>query len=385
MHISPLKPLANLADNVAMRALHLVRQSLRLDNDALADFREGIARQIVILTAAVLLPFGLGHWAMGNYKPLVLIMLVQLLLSVNAVALLRHRRPPIPFVWMLSGAALGVSAAIYVGGTLGLMWGYPVLFISYFLLPRAQATAVSVALMVGTTSVTLFTLGWPLGLRMLATMSITLVMIHVVLNVIGDLQRALVNQAITDPLTGVYNRRHLQSYLTRLLQQSAVQPGPAPERGNALVAIDIDHFKRINDSLGHAAGDEVIRQTVALVGERKRRGDVLFRTGGEEFLVLVQDTTLPEALRLAEDMRQRIEQAPMLPGGERVTVSLGVRMQQAGDSVDGWMNGADTALYSAKREGRNRVVSADAAQAPVVGFASQPAGKSLSELAASPM
>jgi diguanylate cyclase (GGDEF)-like protein len=367
-----------------MRALHLLRQSLRLDNDALADFREGIARQIVILTAMVLLPFGLSHWVLGNYKPLVLIMVVQLLLSVNAVALLRRRQPPIPFVWMLSGAAAGVTAAIYVGGTLGLMWGYPVLFISYFLLPRAQATAVSAALMAGTTSVTLLTLGWPLGFRMLATMSITLVMIHVVLNVIGDLQRALVNQAITDPLTGVYNRRHLQSYLTRLLQQNAVQPGPAPERGNALVAIDIDHFKRINDSLGHAAGDEVIRQTVALVGARKRRGDVLFRTGGEEFLVLVQDTTPAEALRLAEDMRQRIEQAPMLPGSERVTVSLGVRMQQAGDSVDGWMNGADTALYSAKREGRNRVVCADDVAGVVVNTASQRAPKSLSELAASP-
>jgi diguanylate cyclase (GGDEF)-like protein len=365
MHISPLKPLAKLADNVAMRALHLLRQSLRLDNDALADFREGIARQIVILTAALLLPFGLSHWAQGSYRPLVLIMVVQLLLSINAVALLRHRRPPIPFVWMLSGAAAGVCGAIGVGGTLGLMWGYPVLFITYFLLPRAQATAVSVALMVGTTTVTVLTLGWPLGFRMLATMSLTLVMIHVVLNVIGDLQRALVNQAITDPLTGVYNRRHLQSYLTRLVQQNAVPLGQQPERGHALVAIDIDHFKRINDTLGHAAGDEVIRQTVALVGARKRRSDLLFRTGGEEFLVLVQDTTLAEALRLAEDMRQRIQEAPMLPGGERVTVSLGVRMQQSGDSADGWMSGADTALYSAKHQGRNRVVAAD----PALGLA----------------
>jgi diguanylate cyclase (GGDEF)-like protein len=369
MRNSRLKAPVGPADKKGMRALHLLRQSLRLDNDALADFREGIARKVVILTAVLLLPFGLSHWAQGSYKPLVLIMLVQLLLSINAVALLRHRRPPIPFVWMLSGAAVGVSGAIYVGGTLGLMWGYPVLFISYFLLTRAQATAVSVALMVGTTSVTVLMLGWPLGFRMLATMSLTLVMIHVVLNVIGDLQRALVDQAITDPLTGVYNRRHLQSYLTRLLQQSAVQPGLAPERGNALVAIDIDHFKRINDSLGHAAGDGVIRQTVAVVGARKRRGDVLFRTGGEEFLVLVQDTTLAEAVRLAEDMRQRIQEAPMLPGGERVTVSLGVRMQQPGDSVDGWMGGADTALYSAKREGRNRVVAADPTFSPPVDLA----------------
>jgi diguanylate cyclase (GGDEF)-like protein len=257
---------------------------------------------------------------------------------------------------MVGGGSAGVVGAIYVGGTLGLMWGYPVLFFAYFVLPRLQATAVSAALMLGCTAVTGFTLGWPLGLRMLATMGLTLVMINVVLNVIGDLQRALVNQAITDPLTGVFNRRHLQNYLTRLVQDSR-----PPLRGNALVAIDIDHFKRINDQLGHAAGDEVIRQTVAVLGARKRRGDVLFRTGGEEFLVLVQDTTLPEALRLAEDMRQRIQEAPMLPGGERVTVSLGVRMQQPGDSVDGWMGGADTALYSAKREGRNRVVAADAA------------------------
>ncbi len=351
--------LLNLPDSLRRSVSH----ALRLENDALADFREGIAKKVVTLTAVLLLPFAVSHLLLGSYKPLILILLVQALLTVNALALLRNRPVPIPFVWMLGLAAMGVSGAIAVGGTLGLMWGYPVMFITYFLLPRAQATVLCVLLMLGTTTVTMLTLGQPLGFRMLATMGLTVVMINVVLNVIGDLQQALVNQAITDPLTGVYNRRHLQSYLTRLVQQDSKEgnAGVPAARGNALVALDIDHFKRINDRLGHAAGDEVIRQTVALVGARKRRGDMLFRTGGEEFLLLVQDTTLAEAVRLAEDMRQRIEAAPMLPGGEQVTVSLGVRMQHAGDSVDVWMNGADTALYTAKREGRNRVVAAPAA------------------------
>ena len=173
-------------------------------------------------------------------------------------------------------------------------------------------------------------------------------MINVVLNVVGDLQRALVAQTITDPLTGAYNRRHLDSQLDWHVH-AAVGDGE-----DALLVIDIDHFKRINDTHGHDVGDEVLRKVVTAVSTRKRRSDLLFRMGGEEFVLLLPGATLDQACQMAEELRLRLAQSDLLPG-EPVTVSIGVSALRKGQSADSWIKSADGALYRAKRSGRNRV------------------------------
>jgi diguanylate cyclase (GGDEF)-like protein len=126
--------------------------------------------------------------------------------------------------------------------------------------------------------------------------------------------------------------------------------------------IDVDHFKRINDQLGHAQGDSVLKGIASLVEKRSRKLDLLFRIGGEEFMLLLPDTQEAAATLVAEQLRASIAESSLLDG-RRVTVSVGVSELRRGETVDSWMKQADDALYAAKKAGRNRV--SRAAEAPV--------------------
>jgi diguanylate cyclase (GGDEF)-like protein len=191
------------------------------------------------------------------------------------------------------------------------------------------------------------------AIRVFASLLLTIVIVNIILGVINDLHDRLVAQTVTDPLTGAYNRRHMESCLDDVIERQRRTKASA-----ALLLIDIDQFKLINDRLGHAAGDSVLRTVVALVADRVRRLDRVFRIGGDEFLLLLPDTDLNAAQTVAEDLRTRIAAAAML-GAAPVTVSIGVAVRQPGQQIDAWMHAADAALYRAKQQGRNCVVSAE--------------------------
>jgi diguanylate cyclase (GGDEF)-like protein len=163
-------------------------------------------------------------------------------------------------------------------------------------------------------------------------------------------QAELRRLARTDPLTGTLNRLALDEELARLFRA-----GPA---ALAVLMLDVDHFKRINDRHGHAGGDRVLTALVACVGARLRAGDVLGRVGGEEFLVLLPGADLAAALALAEALRGAVAGLHMALDGEpqAITLSLGVAVRQPHeDDPAALVRRADRALYAAKREGRNRV------------------------------
>ena len=161
--------------------------------------------------------------------------------------------------------------------------------------------------------------------------------------------RALEEQAITDPLTGAFNRRHMQDTLA-----TAVERRRRTGERAALLLFDIDRFKRINDALGHAEGDRVLKTLVALIGQRMRKVDALFRAGGEEFALLLAGAKFPDALSVAEDIRRVVHDAGLVPG-RAVSISIGVVELANEQSADDWLAEADAALYRAKRTGRNRV------------------------------
>jgi len=327
-------------------------RALKLHQDPLADFRERIAARLSAFAALLLLPFVLNHLVQGRVTVAAAIATAQVILMVNAQAWQRGRLPPIPF-WVLSVAIVAaVTAAVTVQGLNGLFWAYPAMFICYFVLPRRQALPMTLLMTIFIPVLAWQTLPVPVVIRVFATLSLTLVMINVVLNVIGDLQGALVEQATTDPLTGAYNRR----YMGQQLAQVSVTTRD-PKATNALLAIDLDFFKQVNDVHGHAVGDMALKATVHCIGGRIRRGDMLFRTGGEEFVVLLPRTSAEDALRVAEDLRQRMEQAQILPQ-QTLTVSIGVAMQKVAQAPEDWVQTADKALSEAKHQGRNRVVMA---------------------------
>lgn len=335
-----------------MDAFGRLWRALQLHQDPLADFRERIAARLSLFAAVLLLPFVVNHLLQDRLHVAAAIATAQVILIINARAWQRGRLPPIPFWIMSVSIVTAVFTAVTTQGLNGLFWAYPAMFICYFVLPRSQALPMTLLLTVLTPVLAAQTLPVPVAVRVFATLALTLVMINVVLNVIGDLQGALVEQAATDPLTGAFNRRTMTQQLSLVSVTTR-----DPKATNALLAIDLDLFKLVNDRHGHAAGDEVLKATVRCIRNRIRRGDMLFRTGGEEFVVLLPRSSAEDALGVAEDLRSRVEQSEMLPQ-QRLTVSIGVAMQRVGQGADEWVKAADLALYEAKRTGRNCVVMA---------------------------
>jgi diguanylate cyclase (GGDEF)-like protein len=159
--------------------------------------------------------------------------------------------------------------------------------------------------------------------------------------------------ATTDDLTGLCNRRHFLALAQGECRRHAHERKPL-----ALLIFDIDLFKSVNDRFGHDAGDAVIRHVVRTCRNEMSATDILARVGGEEFVLLLPETTGEQAATLAERMRKRLEEAPLALDGTdvKVTISIGVCEAAAGSqSIGGLMKRADQALYRAKRDGRNLV------------------------------
>ena len=170
----------------------------------------------------------------------------------------------------------------------------------------------------------------------------------------SNYQRSL-SLALTDSLTGLYNRRYTIRHLEGLLQRR--RDGGKPV---SVLLFDIDHFKAVNDTYGHAAGDEVLKTIAQRASANLRTTDMVARFGGEEFVVVMADTSLDLATMIAERIRERIAADPIVwaggPDGLTVTVSIGVAMASDEDrSPDDLLRRADTAMYQAKAAGRNRV------------------------------
>ncbi len=169
------------------------------------------------------------------------------------------------------------------------------------------------------------------------------------------LSRALEQKATTDYLTGTANRATLIERLTAEWERLRRQP----DSRSAVLSLDIDFFKQVNDTFGHAAGDAVIKHVPALIAESIRATDLVGRMGGEEFLVLLPNAGINSALRLAKRLCERVASQPANYAGRPipVTISIGVSVIASTDaSIDAVLGRADAALYAAKQAGRNRAV-----------------------------
>jgi diguanylate cyclase (GGDEF)-like protein len=165
-----------------------------------------------------------------------------------------------------------------------------------------------------------------------------------------SLREKLRNQALRDPLTGLYNRRYMEDMLDRFVRLAVRK-----ESSLAVVMIDLDHFKRLNDQHGHLLGDAVLRAVAGTIAESLRETDVACRYGGEELIVLLPDCDMDAAVSKAEEIRLRIEELSGAHGVE-ISASLGVAaIPSAASTVQELVKAADVALYEAKSAGRNCV------------------------------
>ena len=160
------------------------------------------------------------------------------------------------------------------------------------------------------------------------------------------------NMTIKDGLTDISNKRQLDNVMAKEISRAQRH-----ERPLSLLMIDIDHFKDVNDTYGHLAGDSVLKDLAAILQKRLRPDDEVARYGGEEFAAILPETPVGGAAKIAEDLRRLVEQHDFVVEGEhiRVTISIGAAELGRGQTMNQFYKAADEALYEAKRGGRNQV------------------------------
>lgn len=176
------------------------------------------------------------------------------------------------------------------------------------------------------------------------------------IEVLRETLEAVRIESLTDPLTGIANRKHFEEMLVKTIDQAIVERSPL-----ALVVIDIDHFKRFNDTYGHLTGDQVLRLVGMTMREQVKTKATLARFGGEEFGIILPDTTLETSRTIAERVRTSVMSRELVKRstGEslgKVTISVGCAAIRKGDTAVSLLERADQCMFAAKRAGRNRTV-----------------------------
>lgn len=264
--------------------------------------------------------------------------------------------------WAASEVIIGVSVALTGGaGTPTLSWfAIPIVTLSARFSTRGIAAGVSLAVAL------MLAVGFGFSPGVVAAQPQTLIIPVALVVAVAMLSTALMrsdvehrSEAVIDQLTGLLNRKALAARTSELAQQSAISGEPI-----GLLLGDLDHFKWINDARGHAVGDDVLKDVAYLVRKNLRAFDLVYRVGGEEFLILVPGADATQSAAVAEQLRAAVC-AETLGGGERVTMSFGVAASQRRTRFDyaAVFADADSALYEAKRGGRDRVCGAPAAVA----------------------
>jgi diguanylate cyclase (GGDEF)-like protein len=319
-----------------------------------ADAIRGMYRDRIVFALAIaglvfILPFAVNNFLQGRLALGIPTAAVVLVLAVDALALWRKKKLPVPLPAMVLPIVVSLPMAIRSLGAVGMVWSYPSVLLLFFVLSRRMANVFAAAAVLMIAPVAVRYAGVPATIRFVFSLALVIVFSNIFLSIIEALHQRLAEQAVRDPLTGTYNRRHMEHLISAVVT--------AREAGTAsLLIIDIDHFKAINDRLGHAAGDQVLRDVASVVAAHHPTA-VVFRIGGEEFAMLLQGSDANAAVAVAEELRERIAEQRV------VTVSIGVAELHAGDAADDWFKRADDALYEAKRGGRNRVSRATAVAA----------------------
>jgi diguanylate cyclase (GGDEF)-like protein len=235
------------------------------------------------------------------------------------------------------------------------LWSTIVYPLAFLLLNREKAIRVSVAyyllsVLGGLVSLLLYPPSMS-AINSIAQFYLANLAFLVLLNIYAQLRETMVAMeqlAHTDHLTRLTNRRGLEPLLKRELQR-AERYGPSV----AVLLIDLDHFKKVNDHYGHAIGDQVLREVALRLDLYLRQADTVARWGGEEFLILAPATDLAQAEQLATRLVEAVRDKPVL-GDISITLSIGVSCYRARDSLESLVHRADEALYRAKALGRNR-------------------------------
>jgi len=258
-----------------------------------------------------------------------------------------------PSIFLAYFIGITATSAVYILGAPGIYWFYPAIVANFFLVDRRRALVIALLSL----AVVLIGGGVAASLADAASFFVTVLVSALLTYAFAyrtAIQRTqLETLATKDALTGVFNRRSLLDELERA-RKSLLRE----QRSYGILVLDLDLFKNVNDQHGHAAGDRVLIDFAQLLEQHIRKDDRLFRYGGEEFVVLVQQISGKCLQSMAENLRALTEQHIHTPGGSPVTTSIGGALLYPNEGVEAWFARADAALYAAKNAGRNRVMIA---------------------------
>jgi diguanylate cyclase (GGDEF)-like protein len=241
--------------------------------------------------------------------------------------------------------------AVHQMGVVGVFWSYTGIMLVTLILPVRTGLYYILALLALVTPVIFFALAPLEASRAFITLSLVAMLASIFAKVIETQQHELITLIGTDQLTGAFNRYRMEEELEKAISMSARY-----NTKTSLAVLDIDHFKKLNDEKGHLEGDQALIRIVELIKKRLRDTDMLFRFGGEEFVILLHETSLEQAAPLTDEIRTLVENENIIDGWA-LTISGGVTEMAQGESRDVLLARADDALYLAKDQGRNRIVT----------------------------
>ena len=316
------------------------------------DFQLKATFWLAVTAGSLILPFAIYHLIHQNLYTALGAMTISLSLFLAAWHCHRKTYNSVYiFVLLTPFSTFYVAHLMNTVGISATYWCYPTVLLFYFIMSERRAWVSTILFVLIT-----LPLAWHLFEAHEAfRLSVTLILVSsyaaIFLRVISRQYRALGQQAITDKLTGLYNRLLLQDSL-----EQAIHQANRTNTASTLITMDIDYFKEINDELGHDVGDQVLMQLGAFLKDFFRDSDKVFRIGGEEFLILLYNTDEAKSIDIAEKIRRDIENLSLIPG-RTVTVSIGVAGLGSVRDWKQWMKTCDKNLYAAKNSGRNRVVA----------------------------
>ncbi len=189
-------------------------------DDPLAPYRIRAMYLFAIVGIVFLLPFAISHFVQGNHVLATVDLGIVLALGIDAIAIRRNKTPPVPYALLILPAVVAIGLAVKTLGVVGTFWCFPAVLFFYFAVPRRMANVCNLMLLIAATVMMYRYTGHSETVRFAVTLTVTIVVTNIILNIIQDLQRKLVDQAITDPLTGAFNRRHLDSRLGETIERS---------------------------------------------------------------------------------------------------------------------------------------------------------------------
>lgn len=323
-----------------------------------SDFQLSIITLMCLLGVTGISPYAVYRLAQGNY--VVGIADVIIVLSAITTTLYAWRtgdtvKPGIFASIILSAAATLIAIRL---GVNGLFWIYPLILFNFFMVSPGKALSATVMVMIGLVGYALAMPGTVFEshyqmISFLVTSMTASVLTFIFASRTRNQRDKLQLLSVQDPLTGARNRRAMNEEL---------QIASASQRRHgdqyAVLVMDLDSFKQINDTYGHQAGDQVLIDFVELIKTHSRKEDRLFRFGGEEFLLLLPNTDQNSLQTVASNLQHEVAQQLKGPGGP-VTMSSGGAVLQRGEHWESMLQRADQRLYQAKSAGRNRTVVTD--------------------------